>query len=79
VEPDAAGIHAPGKPIASCPARDWDRDFIDRVHVRDEREMRAGRLTPTHMFAVMHTGPQGEMLCVDGLTPAASPRKTTPP
>lgn len=35
------------------PQRDWDRDFIDRVHVRDEAEMLAGRITPTHMLAVM--------------------------
>jgi len=57
-------------------ASEWDRDFIDRVHARDEAEIHAGRLTPTHMFAVMHTGPQGEMRCVDGLTPAGSLRKS---
>jgi SAM-dependent methyltransferase len=58
------------------PARDWDRDFIDRVQARDEAEIRAGRLTPTHMFAVMHAGPQGKMRCVDGITPAGSLRRT---
>jgi hypothetical protein len=57
-------------------ASERDRDFIDRVHARDEAEIRAGRLTPTHMFAVMHTGPQGELHCVDGLTPAGSLRRT---
>lgn len=31
------------------PARDWDRDFIDRVQRRDEAEMRSGAITPTHM------------------------------
>ncbi len=31
----------------------WDRDFIDRVHARDEAEMAAGRIKPAHMFAVM--------------------------
>lgn len=31
----------------------WDRDFIDRVHARDEAEILAGRITPTHMIAVM--------------------------
>ena len=31
----------------------WDRDFIDRVHARDEAEILAGRITPTHMMAVM--------------------------
>jgi SAM-dependent methyltransferase len=35
------------------PARDWDRDFIDRVHARDESEMQAGRIKPTHVMAVM--------------------------
>jgi SAM-dependent methyltransferase len=34
-------------------ARDWDRDFIDRVHARDEAELQAGRITPTHMMAVL--------------------------
>ncbi|TZF89756.1 class I SAM-dependent methyltransferase [Cognatilysobacter lacus] len=33
----------------------WDTDFIDRVHARDEAEMRAGRITPTHMLAVLST------------------------
>ena len=33
-----------------------DRDFIDRVHARDEAEIAAGRIKPTHMFAVMQTG-----------------------
>ena len=57
-------------------AGEWDRDFIDRVHARDEVEILAGRMKPTHMLAVMHTGPQGEMRCVDGLTPAGSLRRT---
>lgn len=30
----------------------WDRRFIDEVHARDERELAAGRLKPTHMMAV---------------------------
>jgi len=30
----------------------WDRDFIDRVHARDEAENQAGNVTPTHMMAV---------------------------
>lgn len=32
---------------------EWDRAFIDQVHGRDEREISAGRLTPTHMIAVL--------------------------
>lgn len=31
----------------------WDRDFLDRVHARDVEEIDAGRLTPTHLLAVM--------------------------
>ena len=31
----------------------WDRAFIDEVHERDEREMAAGRIKPTHMIAVV--------------------------
>jgi SAM-dependent methyltransferase len=34
----------------------WDREFIDRVHARDETEMAAGRIKPTQMFAVMRVG-----------------------
>jgi SAM-dependent methyltransferase len=33
----------------------WDRDFVDRVHLRDEAEIQAGRITPTHMLAVLGT------------------------
>jgi SAM-dependent methyltransferase len=35
------------------PAREWDREFIDRVHARDEAELQAGRVTPTHMMAAL--------------------------
>lgn len=34
----------------------WDREFIDRVHQRDEAGLAAGRIKPTHMFAVMYPG-----------------------
>jgi SAM-dependent methyltransferase len=34
-----------------------DRQFIDRVHARDEAEMVAGNIKPTHMLAVMGKGP----------------------
>ena len=37
------------------PAAAWDREFIDRVHRRDEEEIAAGRLHPTHMLAVLGT------------------------
>jgi SAM-dependent methyltransferase len=35
----------------------WDREFIDRVHARDEAEMLAGRITPTHVLAVLRRRP----------------------
>jgi SAM-dependent methyltransferase len=44
----------------------WDREFIDRVHARDESEMAAGRIKPTQMFAVMRVGAS------DGLPTAAT-------
>jgi hypothetical protein len=39
---------------------DWDRGFIDELHRRDEGEIAAGRLTPTHMLAVLTKEP-GEL------------------
>lgn len=32
---------------------EWDRNFIDRIHQRDEAEMLAGRIKPVHMEAVV--------------------------
>jgi len=49
--------------------RDEDRALIDRIEARDETEIRAGRIKPTHMFAVMHTGTEGTIRCLDHLTP----------
>ena len=49
---------------------EWDRSFIDRVHARDEAEIRAGRIKPTHMMAVMRKRPYGgERLYRPGLAP----------
>jgi len=53
---------------------DWDRAFIDRVHERDEREILARRITPTHMFAVMRAG-AGEGACSRGLAPRDAIRR----
>lgn len=39
---------------------EWDRDFIDRVHARDEAEMLAGTLKPTNMLAVMRKQPYAD-------------------
>jgi SAM-dependent methyltransferase len=37
----------------SDPSRAEDLEFIDRVHARDDEEIRAGRIKPTHMLAKM--------------------------
>jgi SAM-dependent methyltransferase len=34
-------------------ARVWDREFIDRVHARDEAEMLAGTIKPTNLIAAL--------------------------
>lgn len=48
----------------------WNRDFIDRVHARDEAELRAGTITPTHVLAVMRKRPyHGECRIRAGLAP----------
>lgn len=53
----------------------WDRDFIDRVHARDEVELLAGRITPTHMLAVLRRRPyRGACLHRPRLTPRACVR-----
>lgn len=49
--------------------RDWDRDFIDRVHARDQAEIEAGHLKPTHMMAVMTNDRSTEPRVYKHLTP----------
>jgi SAM-dependent methyltransferase len=49
---------------------EWDTGFIDRVHARDEREIAAGAITPTHMAAMLRKRPfDGETQHRDHLTP----------
>jgi SAM-dependent methyltransferase len=48
---------------------EWDRDFIDRVNAYDEQAILCGRLTPTHMYAVMTPEPSEEHFYSRGLTP----------
>lgn len=48
---------------------DWDRDFIDRVHARDEQGMLSGELKPTQMLAVLRTVPVSTTLTDPRLTP----------
>ncbi len=47
----------------------WDRDFVDRVHARDEKEMQNGVVKPTQMFAVLRSEPVSALEHRDGLTP----------
>jgi SAM-dependent methyltransferase len=46
-----------------------DRAFIDRIHARDEAEILAGRIKPTHVFAVLRKNYQGETAHWAHLTP----------
>ena len=56
------------------PENPADRDFIDRIHARDEAELSAGRLTPTHMFAVLKNGTPGRCEFSLGRSPVKSIR-----
>lgn len=66
---------------------EWDRDFIDRVHARDEAGIQQGEWPPTHLLAVLRGSPVGAMAAWGGLSPdqcvrrggklAASPPATT--
>lgn len=49
--------------------QEWDRSFIDRIHERDEQELRKGHLKPTHMLAVLSNSPTKEMKFHPPLTP----------
>jgi SAM-dependent methyltransferase len=55
----------------------WDRELIDRIHAYDEAELKAGRLTPTHMMAVMSATVPPMEQSSRGLTPRASIRSAT--
>lgn len=51
---------------------EWDRAFVDRLHAYDEAGLAEGRLTPTHMLAVLATEPAQRRFCSRGITPEAS-------
>ena len=53
----------------------WDRDFIDRVHRRDEDELQAGRITPTHLLAVVGTRRDVESRHRPGVSPRSAVRR----
>ena len=48
----------------------WDQAFIDRVQQRDEQEMVAGRIKPTHMLAVLGNRPCAAPILIEPLTPS---------
>lgn len=54
----------------------WDRAFIDQVHRRDEQEMRAGRIKPTHMLAVVDKDSDTATLFHEPFAPAFCVRRT---
>jgi len=56
------------------PQAAWDRDFLDRVHARDEAELTAGRIKPTHMFAVMRAVQGSRRDWLEGFRPETSVR-----
>lgn len=47
-----------------------DRGFIDRIHARDQAELDAGHITPTHMFAVLKNGTPGQCTFSVGCGPS---------
>ncbi|MFV0278532.1 MAG: class I SAM-dependent methyltransferase, partial [Parahaliea sp.] len=54
---------------------EWDRDFIDRLHARDEEAMLCGEIKPTQMLAVLRNTPVETTLLDPRLTPAFCVRK----
>ncbi|MES2625234.1 MAG: class I SAM-dependent methyltransferase [Pseudomonadota bacterium] len=56
-------------------AAEWDRNFIDRVHARDEQGLLSGELTPTQMLAVLRIVPVEPQLLDERLTPQACIRR----
>lgn len=57
--------------------REWDREFVDRVHAFDEKAILNGNLTPTQMFAVMTPEPCSERRYSRGLSPQSCVRDET--
>jgi SAM-dependent methyltransferase len=46
-----------------------DRDFIDRLHARDEAELLSGKIKPTHILAAMSNMPSDNMIYIAPFTP----------
>jgi SAM-dependent methyltransferase len=60
------------------PSIEWDRTFIDDLHRRDEEEMRAGRIAPTHMFAILANNGGAPMSFIEPFTPSFCVRRGCP-
>jgi SAM-dependent methyltransferase len=58
---------------------EWDRDFIDRVHLADEAGMLSGHLKPTSLLAVLRNEPVPTLLRDPRLTPENCIRCTDSP
>lgn len=56
------------------PSREWDRKFIDEVHLRDEMEFLKGNVKPTQMFACMSKVKSDRSECILPMTPQFSVR-----
>lgn len=54
---------------------EWDRRFVDRLQAVDEEGLRSGKLTPTHLMAVMTTASTASPFRSRGLSPSACVRK----
>jgi SAM-dependent methyltransferase len=55
----------------------WDREFIDRVHARDEELLATGVITPTHLMAVLSAQPCAMPRSSRGLLPERCVRRPT--
>lgn len=61
------------------PGSERDRDLIDRIHARDEAELRAGNITPTHMLAVAGNDRAARCRHREGLAPRQCVRDPSRP
>jgi len=59
-------------------AAKWDRDFIYQIHQRDEEEILAGRIKPTHMLAVVGNDRDKPTLFSAPLSPEFCVRRERP-
>lgn len=54
--------------------KEWDKAFVDRLHLFDEDAFQSGKLKPTHMVAAMSIEPCGERHYSRGVSPQQSVR-----